>query len=647
MDESMAIYGRDLSSGSLTGSLQRAVNLAANPRAKNTHNLTPDCALTKVQVSNYMSRCRKEYNKDAPVDRYELKQFCKKRSQWPDDYNAPFVSSYTIEDETPKSPLGFFITTRNLLRAARQRGDLLHADATYKVNWHEWPVCIPSITDHDGHIHPLGIAVLLGESTEDFNLAFTQTKAAVDKECNIDWSPKHIVKDGAPAISNAFTQVFGVDKLFINCWAHVRRLFDSLAKGLGDFKDEVIADINLLQTSPSPQMFDAAWLLFKQKWQNVAELENLSIAEKIETFLDLMHKRFIAKNSGWYEGYAIGVPSTDNALESLHCRFKDGFTFRDRLPIKDFMEASFDALSAWSLQRNGVDKPFHMSPVVTPEQWVLAKDCLLDDSKFRKKPITDTSGTYWIFQNGKDEPTRPGAASLAMMFIKDRNPYDEFDEYYEHRKTTSICWLSGNGSPRCSCADFMKRQTCGHSAALAVHRKICKLPPPYGSLALGQKPKRGRRRKATTWKRDHTNNPDLAGRVRGKAVRGQAKTNSADGEECTDDEEITDVEETTDDEETEKTTDDEEGKCDVFIEQRVIFTLLIEDTSATSFSFDDEIGDEESLQVDTLPATPKRAPCVQEHEQSPIHISSSAPSPVIGIRSSPKVQGKVNILLNS
>ena len=122
-----------------------------------------------------MSRCKKESNQDAPLDTYALKEFCEKRSQWPEDRSAPFVSKHTIERNGLIPTVGFCMTTRNLLRAALQRGDLLHADATYKVMWHEWPVCIPSITNHDGPIHPLGIAVLSGEDTSGFNQIYEKS----------------------------------------------------------------------------------------------------------------------------------------------------------------------------------------------------------------------------------------------------------------------------------------------------------------------------------------------------------------------------------------------------------------------------------------------------------------------------------------
>lgn len=55
-------------------------------------------------------------------------------------------------------------------------------------------------------------------------------------------------------------------------------------------------------------------------------------------------------------------------------RFKEDFTFRKRLPVLEFIDCSFEALNKWSLERNGVTKPFQMAPCIRNEQWGLAKD---------------------------------------------------------------------------------------------------------------------------------------------------------------------------------------------------------------------------------------------------------------------------------
>lgn len=133
-------------------------------------------------------------NRGQSTTYFELRNVCEACSSWQQDIHQPFGASFDIRPDG--SQLVFFLSTRNWLRIPLKRGDLLHADGTYKVNWHEWPVCIPSVTDHDGHIHPLGIAVMSSEAKESYKKGLEATKVSVEKECRAEWSPKHLVEDG-------------------------------------------------------------------------------------------------------------------------------------------------------------------------------------------------------------------------------------------------------------------------------------------------------------------------------------------------------------------------------------------------------------------------------------------------------------------
>ena len=68
-----------------------------------------------------------------------------------------------------------------------------------------------------------------------------------------------------------------------------------------------------------------------------------------------MKSNWIDKNSNWFESAGPGVPSTNNALESINNDIKNSFTFRARLPMNEFLELCLRLVRKWSEDRNSPD----------------------------------------------------------------------------------------------------------------------------------------------------------------------------------------------------------------------------------------------------------------------------------------------------
>jgi hypothetical protein len=296
--------------------------------AQNNGDLEAENMVTDDQMSNYAARFKdKQYDEPTPEKYNQLKNACETRSKWPEpDMNAAFIASHQITLDG--KIIAIFITTRAALRTVVKRSDLLHADATYKVNDYGWPVCFPTITDYNGHGHPIGMAIMQGESTEDYERMFAAAKAAVEKECGTLWSPRFLVKDGAAAIGNGFRLVFGRNTVLVDCWAHIsKNLLNDYKKLPKECVQRMRNDVNLLQTSPSTEVFKQLWRLLKRKWTSFAN-ENPRHAEQVESFLEYFQHHHIDNHSNWHEGVHPDVPSTDNALESLHSRYSAFCTYQ-------------------------------------------------------------------------------------------------------------------------------------------------------------------------------------------------------------------------------------------------------------------------------------------------------------------------------
>ncbi|CAF1044974.1 unnamed protein product [Brachionus calyciflorus] len=109
--------------------------------------------------------------------------------------------------------------------------------------------------------------------------------------------PRIIIADNAGAISNGFEQVFVCEKR-INCWAHFIRKIDSRLRMFeDDFRKKIRSDILL---NDAVKLF----VLKYKRFKNAA----------LNDFLSYFENEWVKKNSGWYEGYAIGMPSTTNGL---------------------------------------------------------------------------------------------------------------------------------------------------------------------------------------------------------------------------------------------------------------------------------------------------------------------------------------------
>jgi hypothetical protein len=111
-------------------------------------------------------------------------------------------------------------------------------------------------------------------------------------------------------------------------------------------KEKIKQDIYVLQLSESNEIFNCAYELFKKKWKQVKN----QIVDQFMTYFD---KIWILQRPGWYEGYAPGVPGTNNALESTNEKVKSQATLRTKLSLGRFLEVvTNEIISKWSKERD-------------------------------------------------------------------------------------------------------------------------------------------------------------------------------------------------------------------------------------------------------------------------------------------------------
>ncbi|CAF1108888.1 unnamed protein product, partial [Brachionus calyciflorus] len=259
------------------------------------------------------------------------------------------------------------LSSKALLKLAMKTSHIC-ADATYKLMWHNFPVFIIGTTDLNRSFHPFSVSICTNETGQDYEFVFSSVKKALNNIYNFEYKPSALIADGAEAITNSFISAFGYQNinefLRIMCWAHVHRAVDSHTKLIDELnKPKIRDDINLLQISPNREYFNFAYELFKKKWSNKSSV--------IDSFLKYFESTWsYFRNSGWYEGIAENIPSTDNALESRNGKIKLIHTLRKRLSVNVYLTNAVNMLRHWSLDTFS-EKPF-ISTEISEGSWKLA-----------------------------------------------------------------------------------------------------------------------------------------------------------------------------------------------------------------------------------------------------------------------------------
>jgi len=153
-----------------------------------------------------------------------------------------------------------------------------------------------------------------------------------------------------------------------------------------------------------------ACTLFIDKWSKTTDTE---VKECVDYFIT----HWIRSNNSWYEGIAVGHPSTNNGLEATNAVIKQEHTFRERLPVGQFFISLEDLLHKWSVARNPAPVnciPFKDAPSIslfawtTAFQWVMGKKVVLEEnnlyyvaSEHMKEPLTKKLLSQFKNKEGK------------------------------------------------------------------------------------------------------------------------------------------------------------------------------------------------------------------------------------------------------
>lgn len=274
---------------------------------KENHDLFTDESVPNATQIYYILRAHKERHNPKMIYLGQLMEWCENHSSTPDDIDEPFVIGFqSLEMDVEAANFRIVVSTRRLLQNCAN-SDNICIDATYKVNWNEFPYILVGRVDKAKKLHPFCFALTVHETTDDYNFVFESLKNGVEKFTNEILQPKVLIADGDKAIRKAFMESFPRAKLIVMCYVHVKRNVDkNKDKYSKENRQHIFNDIELCHLASTPAKFRRLTALFMKKW-----------SKKEPKFASYFKKQWLDSHCNWYEGAATYTPSTNNAVEGM------------------------------------------------------------------------------------------------------------------------------------------------------------------------------------------------------------------------------------------------------------------------------------------------------------------------------------------
>ncbi|RNA42218.1 hypothetical protein BpHYR1_036256, partial [Brachionus plicatilis] len=283
--------------------------------------------------------------------------------------------------------------------------------------------------------------------------------------------PTILIADGSDAITNGYELAFGKPSERIMCWAHVlRNVNEHLVSIPSETRNAIKSDIMVIQLSINEDIFKAAIRLFCDKWL----LQNDSL---VENFIKHFKEQWFTKQPGWYEGHALGYPSSNNALESTNRYIKEQSTFKDRLSVTrlDPAEKNYKAFKT--------QVEIRLADWTATAQWLQRKQSVI------KHKINNNLKLYFVGNKNNQQIDQTYVDNWMTVHLNcDR---DEFEDYKNHEPLLYVIVpdLVDFKSGKCSCIWYIKNNICKHLIGISKILNIpeCEIPLSAKNIPIGEK----------------------------------------------------------------------------------------------------------------------------------------------------------------
>jgi hypothetical protein len=210
---------------------------------------------TRRQIEQYMTRTG---FKKPILTLEELQELAAKHMDTPEDGDEAYVVSFETTVINEKTVFCIVLSTPKLRRLQREARSL-QVDATYKINWNDYPIAVAGFSDANNVFYPTHLALLSVENTWTYE-RFLRAIATDDEDL---WRPEVVMADGDSKITVAVEKVWaGVPRAM--CFFHVlKNLTDRMRSSAFDrVRDNIMEDVRMLQLSRKPEFAFGGCLSF-------------------------------------------------------------------------------------------------------------------------------------------------------------------------------------------------------------------------------------------------------------------------------------------------------------------------------------------------------------------------------------------------
>ena len=394
--------------------------------------------LDKTQIKNIVAYHKKSSFKSDNFDENYLNDFI---NNFLNPINTKFNNNIIIYKEFNNNSDCKFLITSEILIKSHAKYNVLHVDTTYKLLHCNYPVIVMGVSDFNKNFHLLMIGITKSETDIDF-LFFIINFKKICLNFKIIFEPSILVSDCAPAILNAFLNIFPNIKI-INCWAHRSRNLKQKFKIItnNDLKKLYYKDFKLLQLSYNSSLFKITSKLFLDKWYNFFGFKSIN---------DYVSKSFFNKFCNWYEGFSNFTPSTNNCLEAFNNIIKRDYLFYNKKYFLEIIPILSEIINNYSNKYINFNYKFSENIIYTEEKIL--------NLKFEK--IFEDNNYIYFYEDNNNKLKIIEILKNNFNSLKNFNDFDLFLKniiifYNKHYPVNQYNLF-------CTCCYFLKNYKCSH-----------------------------------------------------------------------------------------------------------------------------------------------------------------------------------------
>lgn len=243
-----------------------------------------------------------------------------------------------------------------------------------------------------------------------------------------------------------------------------------------------------MHNASSKKEFNDLAALFLKRWE-----------KKEPEFIKYFEKQWLGSHKNWFAAASVYDPAHNNNIEGYNGVIKRTITFRERLPLSEFVNVMMDMTKGISTDYAKNVRVFADVPEIDVASWRRAAEWS-DNKHLKTIARSDTDEKTLFYVPSKKILQTEKTFTMHEVKVLKKFVWRSFDQYvsqgYGFYYSVAISKTHFFTKSQCSCPWFLKHYTCKHVLGLGLRMNLCSIPRAAITTFLGTKKKRGRKAKA-------------------------------------------------------------------------------------------------------------------------------------------------------